>query len=155
MLYSTDTLYSLKVVCGVHFRSKFYPCWTEDFALFWLINKKIGPRIDKTGLWKCDIGEYILFNSFLIMSVKSDRVRKNLVAGESPGELLGSSAMAETDADQSDLYSLELMKDFPPGPLDHYRQKASFCYKKMRLFLEGEEIIRFKVRHYCNPGNFQ
>ena len=79
------------------------------------------------------------------MSTESDRVRKNLASGEVPGEVLGSSVMAEAD-DQSDVYSLELMKDFPPGPLDHYRQKASFDWKKMKLFLEGEDILRFKVR---------
>ena len=86
----------------------------------------------------------IVIQSILEMSTESDRLRKNLASGEVPGEVLGSSVMAE--ANQSDVYSLELMKDFPPGPLDHYRQKASFDWKKMKLFLEGEDILRFKVR---------
>ena len=49
------------------------------------------------------------------------------------------------EGNQPDLYSLELLKDFPPGPLDTYRKKASFDWKQMRIFLDGEDIIRFKV----------
>ncbi|XP_063238465.1 peroxisomal acyl-coenzyme A oxidase 3-like isoform X2 [Bacillus rossius redtenbacheri] len=39
----------------------------------------------------------------------------------------------------------ELLEDFPPGPLDKYRSKASFDWKKMKLVLENEDILRFKV----------
>lgn len=35
--------------------------------------------------------------------------------------------------------------DFPRGPLDVYRQKASFSWKDMLDFLEGEDIQAFKV----------
>ncbi|XP_028420165.1 peroxisomal acyl-coenzyme A oxidase 3-like [Perca flavescens] len=34
--------------------------------------------------------------------------------------------------------------DFPSGPLDMYRNKASFNWKEMVCFLDGEEIIAFK-----------
>ncbi|XP_069134207.1 peroxisomal acyl-coenzyme A oxidase 3-like [Argopecten irradians] len=43
-----------------------------------------------------------------------------------------------------ELSELELLKDPPPGPLDVYRKQASFDWKKMRLFMDGEEILRFK-----------
>lgn len=35
--------------------------------------------------------------------------------------------------------------DLPSGPLDVYRQKASFSWKEMLDFLEGEDIQAFKV----------
>ena len=78
------------------------------------------------------------------MSDKSGRVKENLVSGD----VLGTSIMASAAEDQSDVYSLELLKDFPPGPLDEYRKKATFDWKKMRLFLDGEDILRFKVRSF-------
>jgi acyl-CoA oxidase len=40
---------------------------------------------------------------------------------------------------------MELLPDFPPGPLDAYRNQASFDWKKLRLFLEDESITEFKV----------
>ncbi|XP_045172714.2 peroxisomal acyl-coenzyme A oxidase 3-like [Mercenaria mercenaria] len=49
----------------------------------------------------------------------------------------------ETEEHQ-DVYSLEIMRDFPAGPLDVYRKKASFDWKEMRMFLDGEDILRFK-----------
>jgi acyl-CoA oxidase len=39
----------------------------------------------------------------------------------------------------------ELLPDFPPGPLDVYRNQASFDWKKLKLFLEDESITEFKV----------
>jgi len=39
---------------------------------------------------------------------------------------------------------MELLKDFPPGPLDKYRKIASFDWKQMKLELESAEIIKFK-----------
>ncbi|XP_070785785.1 peroxisomal acyl-coenzyme A oxidase 3 isoform X1 [Enoplosus armatus] len=36
--------------------------------------------------------------------------------------------------------------DLPSGPLDIYRKKASFDWKEMLLFLDGEEVLAFK-RH--------
>lgn len=49
--------------------------------------------------------------------------------------------------------NLTFLKDFPPGPLDAYRKDASFNWKEMALFLEGEDILRFKVKFskYCRP----
>jgi hypothetical protein len=41
----------------------------------------------------------------------------------------------------------ELVPDFPPGPLDLYRKQASFDWKKLKLFLEDEAIIEFKVMY--------
>lgn len=35
--------------------------------------------------------------------------------------------------------------ELPSGPLDVYRKRASFNWKEMLRFLEGEEIIAFKV----------
>lgn len=37
------------------------------------------------------------------------------------------------------------IEDLPHGPLDIYRKKASFNWKDMLLFLEGEEISAMKV----------
>ncbi|GFR83556.1 acyl-coenzyme A oxidase, partial [Elysia marginata] len=39
---------------------------------------------------------------------------------------------------------LSFLKDFQPGPLDDYRKDASFDWKKMALFLEGEELLQYK-----------
>lgn len=39
----------------------------------------------------------------------------------------------------------ELLPDFPPGPLDVYRNQASFDWKKLKLFLEDKSITEFKV----------
>jgi hypothetical protein len=39
----------------------------------------------------------------------------------------------------------ELLPDFPPGPLDAFRNQASFDWKKLKLFLEDESITEFKV----------
>uniref|UniRef100_A0A673LHL8 Acyl-CoA oxidase 3, pristanoyl n=1 Tax=Sinocyclocheilus rhinocerous TaxID=307959 RepID=A0A673LHL8_9TELE len=38
----------------------------------------------------------------------------------------------------------EGIPDLPSGPLDIYRKKASFSWKEMLWFLEGDEIIAFK-----------
>lgn len=39
-----------------------------------------------------------------------------------------------------------LLPDLPRGPLEAYRARASFCWKEMVLFLEGEDVLRLKVR---------
>ncbi|XP_010708796.1 peroxisomal acyl-coenzyme A oxidase 3 isoform X1 [Meleagris gallopavo] len=39
-----------------------------------------------------------------------------------------------------------LLPDFPKGPLSKYRKKASFNWKEMAMFLDGEDIIRLKNR---------
>ncbi|ESO97330.1 hypothetical protein LOTGIDRAFT_159357 [Lottia gigantea] len=48
----------------------------------------------------------------------------------------------DTTNEENGIY--KILKDFPPGPLDIYRSKATFCWKKMMLFLEGEDILKFK-----------
>ncbi|PNF16616.1 hypothetical protein B7P43_G06434 [Cryptotermes secundus] len=40
----------------------------------------------------------------------------------------------------------ELLPDFPPGPLDVYRNQASFDWKKLKLFLEDESITEFTMK---------
>lgn len=40
----------------------------------------------------------------------------------------------------------DVLTDWPSGPLDRYRSKASFDWKQMKLLLETEEVIRFKNR---------
>lgn len=34
--------------------------------------------------------------------------------------------------------------DFPPGPLDEYRSKASFNWKEMKYILEGEDVAKYQ-----------
>ncbi|MBN3316038.1 ACOX3 oxidase, partial [Atractosteus spatula] len=38
------------------------------------------------------------------------------------------------------------LSDVPSGPLDTYRKKASFDWKEMVVFLDGEEILAFKQK---------
>lgn len=42
----------------------------------------------------------------------------------------------------------DILKDFPPGPLDSYRKKASFDWKKLKLHMYGEEFLKFQVKLY-------
>ena len=49
------------------------------------------------------------------------------------------------------ILSLPYMKDFKPGPLREYRVKASFDWKQMRIYLDGEDILRFKV--FCQSNS--
>uniref|UniRef100_U3CVX3 Acyl-coenzyme A oxidase n=1 Tax=Callithrix jacchus TaxID=9483 RepID=U3CVX3_CALJA len=37
-----------------------------------------------------------------------------------------------------------LLPEFPRGPLDSYRARASFSWKELALFTEGEDMLRFK-----------
>ncbi|XP_054437870.1 peroxisomal acyl-coenzyme A oxidase 3 [Pteronotus mesoamericanus] len=37
-----------------------------------------------------------------------------------------------------------LLPDFPSGPLQPYRARASFSWKELALFLEGEDVLRLK-----------
>ncbi|KAK3924903.1 Peroxisomal acyl-coenzyme A oxidase 3 [Frankliniella fusca] len=39
---------------------------------------------------------------------------------------------------------MDLLKDFPPGPLDRYRQQASFDWKLLKVFMEDEKLVEFK-----------
>ena len=38
-----------------------------------------------------------------------------------------------------------IVPDLPRGPMDVYRQRASFNWKEMVLFLEGEDLLELKV----------
>lgn len=40
---------------------------------------------------------------------------------------------------------VNLLEDFKKGPLDYYRNKASFNWKKFKLFLETEDVINYQV----------
>lgn len=40
----------------------------------------------------------------------------------------------------------KIFPNFRSGPLQEYRDKASFCYKRMNVLLEGEDHIRLKVK---------
>lgn len=42
----------------------------------------------------------------------------------------------------------QLLENFKPGPLDIYRTKASFDWKKLKLFFDTEDIVKYEVR--CN-----
>lgn len=42
------------------------------------------------------------------------------------------------------------IEDLPHGPLDIYRKKASFNWKDMIRFLDGDEIYTFKVVFQTN-----
>lgn len=39
----------------------------------------------------------------------------------------------------------ELFPNLPAGPLDYYRKKASFDYRKLAVILNGEELLRHQV----------
>nr|XP_022912535.1 peroxisomal acyl-coenzyme A oxidase 3-like [Onthophagus taurus] len=44
--------------------------------------------------------------------------------------------------------NISLLRDFPSGPLDRYRKIASFDWKKMRIFLDTEEVVEFMDELY-------
>ncbi|XP_005424796.1 peroxisomal acyl-coenzyme A oxidase 3 isoform X1 [Geospiza fortis] len=46
-----------------------------------------------------------------------------------------------------------LLADFPQGPLSRYRKKASFNWKEMALFIDGEDIIQLKNRIFSALEN--
>lgn len=41
----------------------------------------------------------------------------------------------------------DILKDFESGPLDVYRKRATINWKKMRVFIESEDILRYKVHN--------
>nr|CAI5849432.1 unnamed protein product [Callosobruchus analis] len=41
-----------------------------------------------------------------------------------------------------------LISDFKSGPLDFYRKKAAFDWKKLKVFVETEDIIKFQIDIY-------
>ena len=46
----------------------------------------------------------------------------------------------------------EVLPDWPAGPLDYYRQQASFDWRKMKLLIEGEDCVRFKAKVWQTLG---
>ncbi|KAF2976547.1 hypothetical protein EK904_014367 [Melospiza melodia maxima] len=46
-----------------------------------------------------------------------------------------------------------LLADFPQGPLSRYRKKASFNWKEMALFIDGEDVIQLKNRIFSALEN--
>lgn len=42
----------------------------------------------------------------------------------------------------------DLLKDFKSGPLDVYRKKASFDWKKLKIFLDTEEGVKYEIEFY-------
>lgn len=62
---------------------------------------------------------------------------------------LDSSVVAEGNM-SGDVLSLDILRDPPPGPLDEYRKRASFDWKKMKMFYYEEDILRFQVMWKLN-----
>ncbi|XP_060666690.1 peroxisomal acyl-coenzyme A oxidase 3 isoform X1 [Drosophila nasuta] len=51
----------------------------------------------------------------------------------------------QEDVEVTNIYDdKRIFPDFRSGPLDEYRDKATFCYKRLNVLLEGEEHIRLK-----------
>ncbi|KAI1238163.1 hypothetical protein IHE44_0012879 [Lamprotornis superbus] len=46
-----------------------------------------------------------------------------------------------------------LLPDFPKGPLSTYRKKASFNWKEMAVFIDGEDVIQMKNRIFSALEN--
>ncbi|KAG8178396.1 hypothetical protein JTE90_005288 [Oedothorax gibbosus] len=42
-------------------------------------------------------------------------------------------------------YTQIQFQDFPPGPLDEYRKKATFDWKSLKFALEGEDISKYQL----------
>lgn len=40
---------------------------------------------------------------------------------------------------------VDLLKNFKSGPLDHFRKRASFNWKKLRVALDSEDVINYEV----------
>lgn len=38
-----------------------------------------------------------------------------------------------------------VLEDFPPGPLDIYRKQATFDWKKLKIYMEDERLLKIKV----------
>ncbi|XP_071110971.1 peroxisomal acyl-coenzyme A oxidase 3-like isoform X2 [Haliotis cracherodii] len=75
----------------------------------------------------------------------ADTKRRNIASTPTANGLSVSTVAPEPYENKSDdVNNLDVMKDFKPGPLDPYRKRASFDWKQMRLFIDGEDVIRFK-----------
>lgn len=38
-----------------------------------------------------------------------------------------------------------ILKDFKTGPLDFYRKKASLDWKKLKVVIDSEDVIKYEV----------
>lgn len=75
---------------------------------------------------------------------ESDAVSNKL---ESVLNILSDPYRKEPTAEVANIYDdKKIFPDFRSGPLDEYRDKATFCYKRLNVLLEGEEHLRLKVR---------
>ena len=63
----------------------------------------------------------------------------------SPSPTASPSSAKPSSSPPSSPYS-QSAKRFPAGPLDHYRHKASFDWKKLELSWDGEDLVEFKNR---------
>nr|CAD7605247.1 unnamed protein product [Timema genevievae] len=45
------------------------------------------------------------------------------------------------------------LPNFPSGPLDQYRARASFDWKRMKLFIEDERLLKFKMLNFQTSVN--
>lgn len=65
------------------------------------------------------------------------------------GEIIKSLVDSYSDRDNvapANIYEdKKIFPSFRSGPLQEYRDKASFCYKRLNVLLEGEDHIRLKV----------
>lgn len=48
-----------------------------------------------------------------------------------------------------------VLNDFPPGPLDYYRKKSSFDWKQLKVFLLGEDEVRYAQYLYNELKNYK
>lgn len=53
--------------------------------------------------------------------------------------------MVDSQKPKNILEDKSIFPVFKSGPLKVYREKSSFCHKRMNVLLEGEEHIRLKV----------
>ena len=97
---------------------------TDLFCLFWIAST------------------HLLFA--LLLPRFFSTMKPNATSDMSLTSLPGPESSATEDP-QEDVMALDYMKDFKQGPLDNYRKRASFDWKRMRVFLDGEDVIRFKV----------
>lgn len=51
-----------------------------------------------------------------------------------------------TSSEENKKPIMDILKDWPIGPLTKYREQASFDWRKLRISIEGEDAIRFKDR---------
>lgn len=81
----------------------------------------------------------MFFKTLLTRNVLNSNLNRKLNKLMNSYECFCSSSGSQILEDKS------IFPDFKNGPLQHYRDKSSFCYKRMNILLEGEDHIRLKV----------